>query len=298
MFIFVLATMFAAGNSAFAQTIAASDISEIMLETADGFCADCERITTLRGDGTAAYHGGKNSQYRPGESRGKFSREEFEKLAAFVVAQDFSRLKDRYEGSVSDVAEVKITVVYQGGQKTVVNWGGSDLPQLLAIKKAFESAASKIGWRTIVTPDEMIESHLMFRSFAFDDVLARFDFADSEIEKNAQYEKLKNLTAIADKDGEVPTFFFRGKRQVLIYHTAEMLKEDDLKPNDFYQKFGKQFVELPSRAGKKHRQIVYPNKGIAFSTDGESLDFLEIFAPTTIAKYKREIYKTVPAFIK
>ncbi len=172
------------------------------------------------------------------------------------------------------------------------------MPQLATIKKVFEAAAAKIEWRKISTPDEVIESDLMFRVFGFDDVLVRFDFANLEIEKNAQYGKLKNLAAIVDKDGKIPTFFFRGKRQALIYHTAEVLKQDGLKPDDFYKKFGKRFVTLPSRAGKTHRQIVYPAKGIAFSTDGESLDFLEILPPMTITKYKREIYQTVPAFTK
>ena len=136
------------------------------------------------------------------------------------------------------------------------------------------------------------------RSFNFDDAQARFDFADFEIEKNVGYERLKNLTSVADKAGEIPTLFFRGKRQVLMYLNAEMLAARKLTPEDFYQKFGGKFVELRSRAGKTHKQIVYPAQGVAFSTDGASLDFLEIFPPTTIAKYKREIYRTVPAFTK
>ncbi len=89
LFIFVLTTMFGAGNSAFAQTVAAADINEIVLDTGDGFCADCERVTTLHGDGTATYHGGKNSRLRAGDFRGSIDRKEFEKLADLIIAQDF-----------------------------------------------------------------------------------------------------------------------------------------------------------------------------------------------------------------
>lgn len=56
MFIFVLATVLAAGNSVFAQAIAFADINEIVLDMNGGFCANCERVATWRGDGTATYH--------------------------------------------------------------------------------------------------------------------------------------------------------------------------------------------------------------------------------------------------
>lgn len=288
-----------AGNAGFAQTISAGEITHIELHDDGGFGVDKGFEILLERGGVATFHGGQNFYGRKGNYRGAFDEKQFAKLARLVITNNFFALKDRYEGNTMDVGTRTITVAHRGTQKSVVNWGASEQKEFAAIEKAIKELEAKILWRAAIkTSDEQIESLFVLRSFDFDDVQARFDFADLEIEKNVGYERLKNLTSVADKAGEIPTFFFQGKRQVLMYLTAEMLEARELKPEDFYRKFGKAHFALRSRAGKTHQQIVYPAQGIAFSTDGASLDFLEIFPPTTIAKYKREIYRTVPAFTK
>ncbi len=147
MFIFVLVTAVAAGNFANAQTVTAADISEIILETGDGFCAHCERITTLRGDGSATFHGGKNSRVRKGNFSGDIGKAEFARLAKTIVEAGFFNFKPRYEGKTSDVATVEITVVYSGGRKTVKNFKRSDEPKLKVVEQAFNATADRIKWR-------------------------------------------------------------------------------------------------------------------------------------------------------
>jgi len=288
-----------AGNLGFAQTIGAGEIRLIILKDEGGFGVDKGFEISLEKGDLAKFHGGENFYGRKGDYRGAFDEKQFLELAQLIIKNNFFTLKDRYEGNTMDVGTRTITVVYRGKQKSVVNWGASQQREFLAIEKAIKELEAKIEWRTnIKTFDEQIESFFDLRSFNFDDAQARLGSTDSEIEKNVGYERLKNLTSVTEKTGEIPTLFFQGKMQVMMYLTAEMLEARELKPEDFYKKFGKQYVQLRSRAGKTHKQIVYPANGIAFSTDGASLDFLEIFPPTTIAKYKREIYQTVPAFIK
>lgn len=146
---FLVAALFlCAAGSGLAQTKpVAADIREIILETGDGFCFDCERITTLRSDGTATYHGGQKSNFRRGDFYGGFGAAEFARLANAFLEAGFFDLKPRYEGSTSDVATVKITVVYQGGRKSIENFGRSDEPNLKIIERAFNQAANDIEWR-------------------------------------------------------------------------------------------------------------------------------------------------------
>ena len=129
-----------------AQIIHPEKIAEISLATGDGFCADCERVTTLRGDGRATYHGGKNSRLRKGEFSGQISRVTFAFLARTMVDAGFFDLKSRYEGKTSDVATFEITVVYAGGQKTVVNSGRSGEARIKRVERAFNTVAGTVVW--------------------------------------------------------------------------------------------------------------------------------------------------------
>ena len=300
--ILILSSVFVSVNSISGQT--AADITEISLKNDGGFGFDRQIEIKFFSDGSAGYFGGQNSFGLKGRYQGRIEKSEFAKLADVIVKQGFFSFKDRYEKAVNDAPTVTTSVVYKGGQKTVANLANSGGENLSTIEKAVQALGAAVKWKksdsqeSEISAAEQIESLLVFRGFDFEDVRKRFDFADLQIEKNVGYEKLEKLTAVSDKDAEIQTFFFRGKKQVLIYLTAEMLEKRKLTPNDFYKKFGKQYVELRSRAGKTHKQIVYPAQGIAFSTDGESLDFLEIFAPITKAKYLQTIYKDVPALVK
>lgn len=288
-----------AGNLGFAQTISAGEIAEIRFKNDGGFGVDRGFEITFRRDGAADYHGGKNSFSRKGDFRGSIDEKQFAELTKLIIAQNFFALKDRYEGGAMDVGTRTITVAHSGRRKSVVNWGASEQKEFSVIETAIKAVELEIRRQTIAeAADAAIQSLLVFRDFGIEDVQARFDFLDFQIEKNVGYEKLKNLTSITDKGGELPTFFFKNRKQVMLYHAAEILRRDRLTPEDFYRKFGGRFVKMPSRAGKTHRQIIYPTKGIAFSTDGETLDFLEIFPPTNLVKYKREIYREVSIFAK
>lgn len=300
--ILIMSSVIFSVNSIRAQT--ADDITEISLKDDGGF--GYERGTEVRffSDGSAEYRGGKNSYWLKGKYRGRIEKAEFAELAKLIVKRGFFSFKDRYEKAANDAPTVTTAVVYKGGQKTVANFANSGDANLSAIERAVNALAAKVKWEKFdsqtktYSAAEEIEWLLVLRGFNLKDVLEMYGFTDSEIEKNAAYEKLENLTAIGDKDSEIPMFFFRGEKQAIMYLTAEMLRKLKLTPDDFYKKFGKQYVELPSRAGKNHRQIVYPAQGVAFSTAGANLDFLEIFPPTTIAAYQSEIYRTVPAFTK
>jgi hypothetical protein len=288
-----------AGNMTFAQTPSANEIRIIMLKDEGGFGVDKGFEFLLEQNDVATFHGGRNFYGRKGDYAGAFTEKQFAHLAQLIINNNFFALRDRYEGTTMDVGTRTITVVYGGKQKTVVNWGASDVKEFAAIEKALRELEAKINWRSpLKTGDEQLESFTDLRAFNLDDAQTKLGSENFAVEKNVGYERLQNLTSFTDKTGETPTLFFQGERQVLLYLNAEMLAARELTPEYLYRKFGKRYVQLRSRAGKTHRQIVYPSQGIAFSTGGASLDFLEIFPPTTLARYRREIYRTPSAFIR
>jgi hypothetical protein len=57
-------------------------------------------------------------------------------------------------------------------------------------------------------------------------------------------------------------------------------------------------VRLRSRAGKHANLWVYAKQGIAFSTQGETIHFLEVFLPYPQREYEARIYKEHSPFIR
>ncbi len=63
-------------------------------------------------------------------------------------------------------------------------------------------------------------------------------------------------------------------------------------------KMGDDFVRLPSRAGKRAGLLLYASQGVAFSCQGEELDFLEVFGPCTQREYEDRYYRRPAAFLR
>ncbi len=63
-------------------------------------------------------------------------------------------------------------------------------------------------------------------------------------------------------------------------------------------KMGDDFVRLPSRAGKRAGLLLYASQGIAFSSEGDELDFLEVFVPCTRREYEHRYYRSPPPFVR
>lgn len=57
-------------------------------------------------------------------------------------------------------------------------------------------------------------------------------------------------------------------------------------------------MRLRSRAGKTSNQYVYPERGFAYSETGDTLDFVEVFAPMSLDAYRDKIYEDPGAFTK
>lgn len=118
-----------------------------LTDEGNGFGFDKAIEIVFRSDGSAAFRGGKNSGIRKGIFRGAIDRREFTKLAKLINANKFFALEDRYEGNISDMGTKTITVTYAGGEKTVINWGGSNLKAFAVIRDAIREIEAKIKWQ-------------------------------------------------------------------------------------------------------------------------------------------------------
>jgi hypothetical protein len=111
----------------------------------------------LRNDGTAEYLANlgmalRRGQANPGpEQKGSFhatfDARRFDELAALVIQRDFFSRKDRYSSGVVDASTITTSILYAGGRKTVVNYGGGGDDEVGEIQTAIISMARSIHWQ-------------------------------------------------------------------------------------------------------------------------------------------------------
>jgi hypothetical protein len=135
--------------SAPAQSVKASDITEITLKNDGGFGYDRGYEVVLHEDGTAEYSGGQNNYGRKGKYRGQFDKRNFVKLAKLIIHQGFLSLKDRYEAKLLDAATVTTSIAYKGGRKTVRNYGSGGGKKIADIQIAIEAVANEVKWAKV-----------------------------------------------------------------------------------------------------------------------------------------------------
>lgn len=142
-----------------------------------------------------------------------------------------------------------------------------------------------------------VDSWIALRDLSMQQIKERFSISDSQIRQNSRYIKLTNLTEMQNPARFPGTFYFQDGKFVMLYvGTGPELDQFDRKT--LQEHFGGPGVKLPSRVSKRAVHHVYPEQGIAFSADPESVSILEIFPPTTLEAYKATIYHDPGLFIK
>ena len=69
-------------------------------------------------------------------------------------------------------------------------------------------------------------------------------------------------------------------------------------PDALERELGPPAATLRSRTGADSQLRVYPERGVAYATDGSSVEILEVFPPTTLDRYQAEIYEDPGEFIR
>jgi hypothetical protein len=127
-------------------------------------------------------------------------------------------------------------------------------------------------------------------------VQKRFGIDESGVDPDVAYESLRGVDCLYEPSAFPGHFFFRGDKLVMIYIPRSVLADAD--PDELRRALGEPAATLSSRTGEDSSLLVYPDQGIAFATDGEHVEIVEVFPPTTLEGYRSRIYKEPPERIR
>lgn len=100
----------------------ADQITEVTLERTPCFGTCPAYKVTLRRDGTVIYEGTRFVSMM-GTYKGRAYG--FDRLAEFILAQDYFNLKDNYSIGATDLPSAVTSVVQSGKRKTITDYGGA-----------------------------------------------------------------------------------------------------------------------------------------------------------------------------
>jgi hypothetical protein len=137
---------------------------------------------------------------------------------------------------------------------------------------------------------------LALRELTRDEVQARFGINETAVDPDVAYEGLDGVDCLYEPSAFPGHFFFRDDELVMIYVPRSALADADR--GELRRALGEPAATLSSRTGEDSSLLVYPEQGVAFATDGERVEIVEIFPPTTLDKYRTRIYKEPPERIR
>jgi len=127
------------------------------------------------------------------------------------------------------------------------------------------------------------------------EIASRFNLQPADFQTGS-YGNLTGLTVAYHAETMPARLYLEGDQVILVYvgtlrqFTADWLRAHIATP----------VYPLRSRAGKHFVHQVFPDSGIAFSTEraGQEIRLFEIFWPQPLADYKRKFYNEPEAFIE
>ena len=146
---------------------------------------------------------------------------------------------------------------------------------------------------TIVAGYELADL-LALRELSRAELQARFGSLETDPE--VRYEGIAGVDRLHDADAFPGHFYYRGDDQQMLYVPRSALKDTDL--GELRSELGEPAATLSSRTGEDSTLYVYPESGVAFATDGEKVEILELFPPTTLDAYQSGIHQDPGDFIR
>jgi hypothetical protein len=120
--------------------------------------------------------------------------------------------------------------------------------------------------------------------------------ADARSVPGDEYGRLRNVTSLESEDQFPGTLYVEADEVRFVRVGPEGLQ--GLTGTALCSLIADDPVRLRSRSGKRAQLLVYPGAGIAFSTQGEEIDFLEVFGPCTRREYETRYYEPPAPFIR
>lgn len=145
--------------------------------------------------------------------------------------------------------------------------------------------------------DRLLSPLLTFRHLSRDELVRRLRIKPVHIDEDRAYERLTGVAHLHNPEVSPAHFYADDTRIVMIYVSDQSILSETTS-RTLTDALGDSDAVLRSRQCKRCNLHVYPNRGIAFSSDGDDIGFLEIFQPMTLEEYKQTIYREPPNFTK
>jgi hypothetical protein len=124
-------------------------------------------------------------------------------------------------------------------------------------------------------------------------VVAAFEPSADDVIADGNYQCLEGLTIVHAPPPSPGSLYLRDDQVVLMY-VDHLERWPQITSDAIVQTLGEPDQVLRSRAGRGASLLLYATAGFAVSVS-ESVDFVEVFAPTTVAAYTDDVY-SVPLF--
>jgi hypothetical protein len=121
-------------------------------------------------------------------------------------------------------------------------------------------------------------------------VRARLQIERGETRPRARYEGLQDLTGYFNP-AVFPGRVYVGSARVQMVYIPAGPALRGVTPAELGARMGSEPVLLRSRAGKEYVHYAHPEQGVAYSSDGDEVVFVEVFPPRSLGAYLAEIYR-------
>lgn len=139
--------------------------------------------------------------------------------------------------------------------------------------------------------DELLELRALPRA----EIERRIGADVAHVERGVEYQSLTAVDRVHTASHPAD-FYFRGDALVMIHVSQEPLAE--LTPESLEERWGGPGELLRSRYGRRAKLHAYPEQGVAFVDNRGTVAALEVFPPTTLERYRDEIWWEPPAFVR
>lgn len=138
---------------------------------------------------------------------------------------------------------------------------------------------------------------MALRDLSQDELQKQLGVTAEHIATDRSYGQLTSVTQWRHPGAHPGYFIFQDGKLALIY-IDDAKAVSKLEPGDLRQAFGEPEARLRSRAGKKVPFHVHAGQGLAYAADSDTVHYVEIFPPMSLADYQARIYKEPPPYRK
>jgi hypothetical protein len=138
-----------------------------------------------------------------------------------------------------------------------------------------------------ITMIPSIETYKTYLGKSSSEIASIVGATSDDFATDLQYKKLRPVSLLHLQEKDPAYFYFQESKLVMVY-----LERPHLSHSEMQSAFGAPDDEnwLASPAGKVSNLFIYPQIGISFSSDGEQLDFIEIYEEMSREDYLKKIY--------